>query len=468
MSDRQRPPQGDKVKIKAVLFFSNIFISALCIISILGYFLMPLWDVKITVAITPELVEQYAPQSESSKDDDSAEAMITDILRSLSKSNFRFELSGITLDTYSFVSAATGGTVEPVKRLIDANISGITASLSDAIHTVVSPLVKSTVSVVVEKVVKKAVKEIISVQDNLDEKTQEALKEMGISAEYIDENVSGVIDAITAEDASVNSVKTEVMNLYDDVIEKLEKSETYGEKFENLSDEDKQKARDTIENTLVNVLNQVAEDDGSINLSDELSKLVLKMLGVEEGSSVKGETAEYYAEYYPSNVAYADEADTEDAAEQVKAKILAAIMEKLDDKTVLQIAEIMKYVGYVLLFTFFTWAYLILKMLIKIPMDNPGIKLKLPIWFGYIPFTILVILPTAAITAVRYGVMDGLMGEGANSAKILLNAVNITFSSGGVFSFVSAIVLFIFSFIYMHYRNQLKKIIKYEKRNGKI
>ena len=143
-------------------------------------------------------------------------------------------------------------------------------------------------------------------------------------------------------------------------------------------------------------------------------------------------------------------------------------MEKLDDKTVLQIAEIMKYVGYVVLFTFFTWAYLILKMLIKIPLDNPGIKLKLPIWFGYIPFTILVILPTAAITAVRYGAMDGLMGEGASSAKILLNAVNITFSSGGVFSFVSAIVLFIFSFIYMHYRNQLKKIIKYEKRNGKI
>ena len=470
----KKVPKGDKKKLKSAIFILNVIISMLCVVAILGYYIMPLWEVKISVTLTPEIVEKYAPKSESSSDGDesSSEDMIGGILSSLSESDVKLEISGITLDTYSFVSAATGGTTEPVKKLIDSNINGIMKSLSDTIDSVLAPLMKSVVVTVVTDQVKKTVKEAISAGDNLDEETKKALDEMGFNEEYIDENIDEIIGAITSENATVESVTTTIMDVYDDVISKLESSSTYGKNLDEMTEEEraeyeqeKTKAHENVEKVLTIVLSQIATEDGSINMSEILSEIVLSALSEEESAS-EGESGEATAYAYSPNVAYADEAESENATEQLKAKLTAAIMEKLNDETVSKIAEVMKYIGYVILFTFFTWAYLILKIIVKLGAKNPGIKLKLPIWLGYIPFTILVLVPSGVIYAIKAGALDSVMGAGASDAKVILNAVNITFSSGAVFSFVCAIVLFVLSFFYGRYRRELKQIIRYERKNG--
>ena len=468
-------PTGDKKQLKSILLICNVIISLMCVISIAGYFLMPLWEVKLSVTVTPELAERYAPKEEESSEESgsSTEGMIRDILKSLADEDFKLEISGITLDTYSFVSAAVGGTTEPVKKLLDSNVGKIMENLSETIESAIAPLMKSVVVTVVKEKVKEAVKEAMSSGENLDDKTKEALEEMGFTEEFIEDNINDIIDVITDENATVDTVSDKIMDVYEDVMDKFENSET----FANMSEEDKQnfldnkeEAQAQIEEALKGVLEKIADEDGSINMTDILSNLLLTAL--ENGESSSGEeTAVQEAYAYSYGVAYADDGEesSENATEQIKARIMEAIMSKLSDENMQTVAKGMQYVGYLILFTFFTWAYLVLKIIVKLGAKNPGIKLKLPMWLGYIPYTILVLIPSLAVLAVKNGLIQSIgmdMGSGAEDLKIILDAINITFSSGGVFSFVFAIILFVFSFVYGHYRRKLKRIIRYERKNG--
>ena len=276
-------PTGDKKQLKSILLICNVIISLMCVISIAGYFLMPLWEVKLSVTVTPELAERYAPKEEESSEESgsSTEGMIRDILKSLADEDFKLEISGITLDTYSFVSAAVGGTTEPVKKLLDSNVGKIMENLSETIESAIAPLMKSVVVTVVKEKVKEAVKEAMSSGENLDDKTKEALEEMGFTEEFIEDNINDIIDVITDENATVDTVSDKIMDVYEDVMDKFENSET----FANMSEEDKQnfldnkeEAQAQIEEALKGVLEKIADEDGSINMTDILSNLLLTAL----------------------------------------------------------------------------------------------------------------------------------------------------------------------------------------------
>lgn len=470
MSKDKKIPQGDKAKLKFTLLVCNIFISALCIFAIVGYFVMPLWEVETSINVTPELVKMISPSDESSGDSSESESgdMTKDVISALGESGLSFSLS-LTLDSSAFISAATGGDTKPFERIIESNVASIMQTLSDNIQNAIKPLMKSVVVTVIKEQVQKAVKETLEEGQNLDEETKQALEELGIDETFIEENIVNVVDALSADDATVESVSSAVMDVYDNVMSKIENSDEFGEE---ISEEDKAQMREEIEKSLNDVLTEIADEGGNIKIDDILNKLLLAALesgesGNESESEGGEDTASVQVRAYAPNVAYADgETSEEDATEQVKEKIMASLLEKMDEDTMRTIAKVMQVIGYVILFTFFTWAYLILKILLKIGAKNPGIKLKLPIWLGWIPYFILVLIPNAAIMAVKSGTVSGLTGEETETVTAVLQAVTLKFSSGALFSFIAAMILIVFSFVYGHYRRKLKKIIKYEKKNG--
>ena len=460
-------PQGNKAKLKGILFIGNVFISVVSIIAVIGYFIMPLWEVKMTINMTPAIVEMIQPkesgQEEEESSSDGQTDMTSEIMSALADANLSISM-GITLDSSSFVSAVVDGDARPVESIIDRNVRGILDDFAQNIENAIAPIMKSVAVSVITEQVKNALKESLSEGANLDEETRAALEELDIDEEYIETKVETVINALTDENATVEDVSDTIMGIYDEIVGKIESSETYGDNYNEMSEEDKEAARNEIKNAIEEVLEMIAAEDGSINLDDILGNLILTAM--EESESGGEETASAYSSRYYSNVAYADEEENPEV--NIAEKIRETVMEKLDDESLQTIAMVMKVVGYVILFTFFTWAYLILKILVKIGAKNPGIKLKLPIWLGWLPCLVLVILPTALISGIKSGAMASVMGEGAETAQTVLDAISITFKSGSTISLICAGVLLVFSFFYGHYRRQLKKIIKYEKKNGII
>ncbi len=463
MSKDKKVSQGSKAKLKFTLFVFNIFIIALSIFAIVGYFVMPLWKLETSINVTPELVKMIAPENKN--EGDSAESenedMTKEFINSLGESGLSFSLS-LALDTSTFISAATGSDTKPFERIIESNVANIMQTLSDNIQNAIKPITKSVVVTVIKEQVQKAVQESLEDGQNIDEETKQALEQLGIDEEFIEENLENIIDVLSADDATVESVSTAVMDVYDSVMVKIENSEEFGD---DISEEDKAKMREEIEKNVNDILAEFSDENGSIDLDEILNKLFLAALENSENEN-KGNSASVISHSrYGLAVAYADGEDTEmDDSEQLKEKIMALLLEKIDEGTMQTIAKVMQIVGYVILFTFFTWAYLILKIILKAGAKNPGIKLKLPIWLGWLPFFVLVILPNAFIALFKSGTLTTFVGGDINDVKVVLDAVTFNFTSGALFSFIAAIILLFFSFVYGYYRKQLKNIIKSDKK----
>jgi hypothetical protein len=232
------------------------------------------------------------------------------------------------------------------------------------------------------------------------------------------------------------------------------------------------------------MLTEIANEEGEINLEEVLADLLLQAMEESENSG-EGEYEyedEGSAVIAPVKVAYtASSSDSGDSADnagssldQLKTKIRDMIMEELgaDEETVEMIAMLMQILSYVILFTFFTWFYLILKILVKMGAKNNAIKLKVPILFGWLPCLVLVLLPTAAFSVMTNP--DTLMSMGMSVTEVeqmaaTMSMIDVSFVSGSIVSFVVAVFLFLFVlFYYGRLRRKLRKQIKAAKKAAKL
>lgn len=86
----------------------------------------------------------------------------------------------------------------------------------------------------------------------------------------------------------------------------------------------------------------------------------------------------------------------------------------------------LKIAGGVIAFTMLTWAYLVLKILCKMFAKNPAVKLKLPIWLGWLPFLVLVLLPTSFLRLAEGGALSSLIPAEALAA---MEGISLSFFS---------------------------------------
>lgn len=447
-------------KIAAMIF--NLVIALLCLASMGAYFFAPLWKVNVNYTLTAETFKMMtdgsgtsgesaggagsgAATGESTQTDD----MMKEIEKELDANPIQAQF-GIQLQTTTLLSSFAGNGEKIVADLIGYNVDSLVEQLSGTMKDVSKVAVKSAT--------KASLKEMLKDEDGNEYQWK--------NETVVNEELDKLTDALVSDNATVTSVSDAAV----DAVANIYKSET----GEEISEADKAKAREE----LVKVLQEVADENGNIDSDKLIADLLTQAMngsqgsgenGNETGGESSGTKQEAGAKYsFAAFTAYAEGEtggsgtssgsesgsgsgtdETADSTEQLKNALTTKINESIGDKmnTVLLA---LKIAGGVIIFTLFTWAYIILKIVCKSTSQNPVVKLKLPICLGWLPFLVLYVLPTVAMRFAT-NAANGAAGADAGAA---LSGLSVSFATCGIVSAIAALALIILWIPYHHLKSR--------------
>lgn len=445
------------------VFICNMVICFLCLVSILGYFIMPFWKVEVSYTLTAETMKEMVGdltedtdvnygegENEVNADDVIDDINFTDIL---GEDGLTLALS-IRLETADILGSLTNDPKLVVEKIISDNVEDLVAQLNETIDKVAKAVVSIGAKTVLKEALKEQVKSKLGENATNDE-VQAELNAMGLDDDYISKQTDKLVDSVYAEGSTTDSVAEETVKIVEEALVKM-----------NAHDPDNYAAGLTAEERadlkaeISDVLVEFTDDNGNIDINGFASSLLTEALGEsEDGGDEYGKDEQYPIDGMRAIAPMSAEEDSEEVAGDLKTALTNSLMDALDDAAE-TIAIILKALSGLILFSFFTWFYLIIKILAKLRMKNNAIKLKLPIWLGSIPFTFLHLLPTVAIGVLKNN-MSSMMGEEAGEASSLMSGLSISFFSCAWLSFVIGVFFFFFAiFYYGKLRKKLKKMKK--------
>ena len=424
------------------VFLFNILIALLSVAAVAALFFAPLWEIDVKYVMQKEVLEKILP--EEAKEVDLDEIVGDGIPLSLT----------VSVQTKDTIRSALGKDArQSVTELIENNVDKVVDELAPTFDEIAEKIVRSTAKSTVRDAVNEQVKNFLqnAGSEATDERVSELLNQAGVDEEYINQKTDALLDAIYAENATVDGVSQKAVETVEEVFEKLDESGVAEFQGAALMEENKEE----IKNSIAEALSVIADENGNIDADDLAANLILEMLRSSEDESEPAVAAMDFT---------TQETDSgsveEDATEQLKAEVKQMIMEKLTDETLDTIVLALRIVFGVLCFTAFTWAWLIVKMLFKAFSRNPAIKLKLPIWLGWLPFLALVLLPMGAMLLVKAqpSFLVNLLGaEMMESLSTFFASASLSFSSAAWVAFAAAVALIILSIPYGIFRRRLKR-----------
>ena len=424
------------------VFLFNILIALLSVAAVAALFFAPLWEIDVKYVMQKEVLEKILP--EEAKEVDLDEIVGDGIPLSLT----------VSVQTKDTIRSTLGKDArQSVTELIKNNVDKVVDELAPTFDEIAEKIVRSTAKSTVRDAVNEQVKNFLqnAGSEATDERVSELLNQAGVDEEYINQKTDALLDAIYAENATVDGVSQKAVETVEEVFEKLDESGVAEFQGAALTEENKEE----IKNSIAEALSVIADENGNIDADDLAANLILEMLRSSEDESEPAVAAMDFT---------TQETDSgsveEDATEQLKAEVKQMIMEKLTDETLDGIVLALRIVFGVLCFTAFTWAWLIVKMLFKAFSRNPAIKLKLPIWLGWLPFLALVLLPMGAMLLVKAqpSFLVNLLGaEMMESLSAFFASASLSFSSAAWVAFSAAVALIILSIPYGIFRRRLKR-----------
>ena len=475
-------------KTRNVVFFCNLLIIILSIASIASYFILPFWKVSaayymneqeleemfITAladdeptgepAPTKALMSKTAYMEEGGSDVvDTSEIDMEKVIReSIGEEGVTLTLSlGFeSKDILTFMDTKVDAQAA-IEQIVNDNASTVVDELNEPLNeiskNIVSEVSKQTLANALRDQVQSALEskepEVESPEGGAEEggsvstptmaeRIDQILEEAEITDSYIEQKADQVVDLLYTEGATVEQVSDTIVNIVDEVMTKLSTVDT--ETFpEAISAEDKAQIKSTVADALEYISN-----GGEISIDTAINQALLALLQQSGGSSDATGSA-------PSVKLTADTAndtpDEQNVKEELKIAVKDMIMDKIPQDLIPTISLVMKIIAGVLFFTFFTWAYLIVKIVVKALAPNNAIRLKLPILLGWLPFLVLYVLPTLALHLLADQIPAGF---------------TLTFYTGAWVSFAVAAFLFVFSIfygiLYRKLRTDKKKAAKKE------
>ena len=381
---------GYTVKRKGVAFIFNVIITAICLASVLAYFVLPLWKVNVSCTLTSEMFRSITGESGEN------EELMKEIADELEKKPIDAAFD-ITLKTKTFLSSFASDGEKLVAEMVDYNAETLTNQLSGTVKEVSKAAVRATA----KNSLKEALKDGSAEYQWKDEET--------VNAE-----LDKLTDALMKDDATVSSVSDAAA----DAIANVYKSET----GKDIPEADKQAAKAEMEK----MLKEVADENGNIDADKLITDMLAQMVsgnsgsgnnenGDGNGTGADKETAAATFTAAKTSALFIGTGEGSgetagsggssgettgggeaDSMQALKDSLTQAINEKIG-RQMNTFLLVMKITGGVILFTLFTWAYIVLKILCKAATANPVVKLKLPIWLGWLPFLILYAVPTGVI-----------------------------------------------------------------------
>ena len=459
---------------KIKVFVCNMIICVLSILSIVSYFFLPFWKVEATYTLRAETLQTMLPSPEDGGTDPANPEQQSGELEDTTPEDLYANIDlteivpeeGITiplaieLQTSDILSSLSSDATELVDTIIQKNVAVILEKLEGTIDQLAEKAAETAVQMTFKTELKNQIKEQMS-EDATDEEVQQQLNELGLTDEHIDAQTEKLVDALFAENASVDSVTNATVDI---IKESLSEASSKGvEGYEDL--ELSPEAEEELKEQLNEAFSNFADEDGNINPTDAIMDMLVGMLKESEEPSDGGDQPEMTSSVKPNRnivlLADSSEEEKQDAKEELRQLITDKLMSVLGESTEI-IAMVIQYISYLILFTFFTWAYLILKILAKMFMKNPAIKLGLPIWLGSIPYVDLSLVPSLALSTLKNppAQLADMMGDALENMSVL-NDLSINFFSCACVSFYIGIALAIFVIVYYgRLRKRLKKIAK--------
>ena len=191
---------GYTVKNKGVAFIFNVIITAICLASVLAYFVLPLWKVNVSCTLTSDMFRSITGESGEN------EELMKEIADELEKKPIDAAFD-ITLKTKTFLASFASDGEKLVAEMVDYNAETLTNQLSGTVKEVSKAAVRATAKNSLKETLKDGSaeyqwKDEETVNAELDKLTDALMKD--------DATVSSVSDA--AADAIANVYKSETGN----------------------------------------------------------------------------------------------------------------------------------------------------------------------------------------------------------------------------------------------------------------
>ena len=267
----------ERKRLKRTGFFLNIIVTALCAVAVASYFTFPLLDFTLSYTVTEEFSD-FLIEKMGTKDaeEGSQEDVMNTFITELGKENMVLTVP-LKLQTSFFVNQILKPDETEARAVIDKLIDDAVESASEDLDGVTKTVTKSVVKAVLKVQLKNNMAEITV---NADADVQEILDDIGIDDEYIDGVVDNVIDEIMSETATAESVTDTLMNVVDDMYDRLSNSDN-----ENIPDDIEltEEKREEIKTQLFDSISAYADEDGNLNIEDKIAEILMQALGGTEG-----------------------------------------------------------------------------------------------------------------------------------------------------------------------------------------
>lgn len=420
----------------------NLIVIALSVFAVFGHFFAPLWTIDLQLTLTPEIAEVLFPEPKNPTEEEKTTAML---IKELAKENVSLgaKLNFNAAEIINCALTEDENTEVAIKKSIDELVDSVN---NEKLKHIEDSIARASVATAVKSQVSKFT-------EILNKDAETIMNDIGIDDDFIKDNTDAILVALRAENATVDTITDTVMGVVDEVYDKFEASE-FADQIDDLSTTE----RTAIEDVVKTVVGMIADENGNVDGNDFLSKLFAKLLSGDEESTEEtafagSDDLTYASKKLGANgligVTFEDintEPQEKDLKEVLREKLYGIVSDGVVGffKTVFRVVSIM------LAFSSFWWIWLIVKILLRTLTKNPYIKLKSAIMFGWIPFAILYIIPTALIwlLADPASFIWGWIGGIFPSLKTIISGVAISFSTSAIVSIICTAVLFVFGIFY--------------------
>ena len=421
---------------RAAVIVMNVVIALLCIAAIAGYFLAPLFSIRVKVDLSAEDLKSMAGNASF----EGVEVVYPD------PDPVDVELSFQTLD---FVAPVlSGDPFGSTETLISDKADELAASLTPVIRVTVEQVAEETIKDVIkeeaDKIVNDQAQEVIEelIPEVTEEETKTILEEAEITESYIESKTEEALGILNSESATISDVQEFAVDTVKEVYEKLKG--TGRPEFEELifDAETEQEVRDVVRENL----DAITDELGNLSTDEVVDRILEEIAAAMDGSGQQG-----------SPVASLSASDAEETASDAETKLTENISASIKSALVTESnAQVFFYVtiGFLVLtaVSMLSWLYLLIKIFVKGFTLNPAVKLKAPILFlGWLPALVFFIIPTAALMIVNaFGGIGALTG--GNFAMI----GGVSFFTSGIYALAAAVLLILLFIPYAIVRKKLK------------
>ncbi|MBQ7373463.1 MAG: hypothetical protein IJW64_02725 [Clostridia bacterium] len=427
----------------------NLIVIAISTVAILSSVVLPPLKINAQVTFTEEISNMLFPQKENPTEEDELIYLVADeLVKEKVKLSFEIKLSAMDA-----VSCSLDGSAEKTRNILLSYTDTVAESVDDEVLAKVEIAVtKASVTTIIKK-------QITVLSDSLDDKTDEVMQNIGVDDEYVGAKTQDVLNSIKAENATVDSVTDTIMSVVDDVDVKLQDS-VYKDEVDSLDEESRAEIREAVEQ----LVNSLADENGNIDGDALIDSLFAELLsGGNDQASLSPSTN---ATFYQRKVLFSQENPSQNKS--VKELLKEKLRELVTEEVVKLAKTLFLAITLAVAIVIIAWAYLILKILLKMSSPNPLVKLKTPITVSWIPFVVLFALPNVIFKLLANPpqmLLTAIEEQGLTQFLSLGKAISVSATSSTIIPFVLSIVLLVFGVIYSARRKAIAKDLKKQKTN---